>query len=430
MTAEHYVVLGAARPRAAWFSELGRWATSAALPVEFVKCVSTEELRARLAAGRPFSALLVDEGCSGLDRDLLDAARRAGCAPVVVGASTGRSRWLELGAVDVLPEPVDRESVLAVLREHASPVERAAGAASADADPDLTWAGRLVTVVGAGGTGTSTIAMAVAQAAGADPTNGGRVALVDASLDASLALLHDNGDVVPGLQELVEAHRSGRPDTEQVRAMLWSCPDRGYDLLPGLRRHRDWTALRPRAVEAAFASLRRTYSTVVADADADLEGEDDTGSIDVEDRNCCARHLTATADVVVVTGAEGVVGVHRLVRTLADLLGRGVAAERVLPVLNRAPRSPRRRAEVARTVAQLLAELVPGAAVASPLMVPPRRDLEAVQLDGSPLPRALSSPLGAAVAAVLERAGQRMDVGPEAEPVPVRPGSLGLGATA
>ena len=150
--------------------------------------------------------------------------------------------------------------------------------------------------------------MAIAQAAGADPANGGRVALVDASLDASLALLHDNGDVVPGLQELVELHRTARPDPEQVRASLWAYPDRGYDLLPGLRRHRDWTALRPRALEATVTSLRRTYATVVADTDADLEGEADTGSLDVEDRNGCARLLTTTADVVVVTGGDGVVG--------------------------------------------------------------------------------------------------------------------------
>ena len=52
MTSEHYVVLGAARPRAAWFADVGRWATSAALPVEFVRCVSADEVRARLAAGR------------------------------------------------------------------------------------------------------------------------------------------------------------------------------------------------------------------------------------------------------------------------------------------------------------------------------------------------------------------------------------------
>jgi MinD-like ATPase involved in chromosome partitioning or flagellar assembly len=430
VSSEHYAVLGAARPRAAWFSDVGRWATSAALPVEFVRCVSADEVRARLAAGRAWSAVLVDEGCTGVDRDLLDEARRAGCAPLVVTSGSGRRRWAELGAAAVVVEPFDRDTVLAVLREHATPVDRGGDVLSfQDEGPATTsdTAGRLITVVGAGGTGTSTIAMATAQAAAADPANGGRVALVDASLDASLALLHHSGDVVPGLQEMVELHRAGRPDATQVGAGLWPFPDRGYDLLPGLRRHRDWTALRPRALDASVASLRRAYATTVADADADLEGEAETGSLDLEDRNACARLLTATADVVVVTAVDGVVGVHRLVRTLADLVAHGVEPERLLPVVNRAPRSPRRRAELTRAVALLLGELAPGAATVSPLMVPARRDLDAVVLDGSPLPRALCAPVGAAVEAVLDRVGERGSSTSDAEPVAIRPGSLGIG---
>ncbi len=435
MTSEHYVVLGAARPRAAWFADVGRWATSAALPVEFVRCVSADEVRARLAVGRSWSAAIIDEGCSGLDRDLLDEARRAGCAPIVVTDGAGRRRWTELGASAVLTEPVDRDAILAVLREHASPVERGLGDVLdlTDADIDAVASGgigRLITVVGAGGSGTSTMAMAVAQAAGADPANGGRVALVDAALDASLALLHDNGDVVPGLQELVELHRTGRPDPTQVRASLWTFPDRGYDLLPGLRRHRDWTVLRPRALDATLTSLRRTYATVVADADPDLEGEPETGSLDIEDRNVCARLLTAAADVVVVTGTGDLVGVHRLVRNLAALAAHDVDPRRLLPVITRAPRAPHRRAELSRSVALLLGELSPGTATVAPLMVPARRDLDPVQLDGSPLPRALVTPVGTAVAAVLERVGERGGVTLAAEPVPVRPGSLGMGGAA
>jgi hypothetical protein len=268
--------------------------------------------------------------------------------------------------------------------------------------------------------------MAIAQAAGADPTNGGLVALVDASLDASQALLHHTGDVVPGLQEMVELHRTGRPDPADVRAGLWAFPDRGYDLLIGLRRHRDWTALRPRAVAATVGSLRRAYATVVADTDADLEGEAETGSLDVEERNTCARVLVASADVVVATGVDGPAGIHRLVRTLADLVAHGVDPARVLPVVVRAPRAPQRRAEVARTVALLLGEVAPGASMVSPLMVPARRDLDAIALDGAPLPRSSWAPIGAAVEAVAERTGPAASAALD-EPVAVRPGSLGMG---
>jgi hypothetical protein len=96
--------------------------------------------------------------------------------------------------------------------------------------------------------------------------------------------------------------------------------------------------------------------------------------------------------------------------------------------VNRAPRAPARRAELARALARLLGEVAPGTAVAAPLMVPHRRDLDAVLLDAAPLPRAMCSPLHLAVEAVAERAGDR-PLGAEG-PVPVAPGSLGTGGAA
>jgi hypothetical protein len=95
--------------------------------------------------------------------------------------------------------------------------------------------------------------------------------------------------------------------------------------------------------------------------------------------------------------------------------------------VNRAPRSPRRRAELTRAVALLLGELAPGTATVSPLMVPARRDLDAVVLDGSPIPRALWAPVGTAVDAVLDEVGERGPSSSDPEPVAIRPGSLGIG---
>src|SRR5438552_6739869 len=82
MRGERFVALGLAHARSAWFSELARWSTSAAIPVEFVKCVTIDEVRARLTSGRSFSALLVDAGLPGVDRDLVDDARSRGCAVI------------------------------------------------------------------------------------------------------------------------------------------------------------------------------------------------------------------------------------------------------------------------------------------------------------------------------------------------------------
>jgi len=414
MTNEHYPLLGLARPRAPWFTEVGRWATSASLPADFVRCVSADELRARLDDGRAWSALLVDHAAPGLDRDLIDAARRVGCATIVVTEGSHRRDWVALGAAAVVDEPLHRDALLSVLRSCAAPVVRLPGS-GADLAATLesgTWEGRLVTVTGAGGSGTSTVAAALAQGLATDPSFGGRVVLADAALDATQALLHDTGDVVPGLQELVEAHRSGELDREQTRGLTWRCADRGYDLLLGLRRHRDWTMLRPRAVEAAMVSVRRAYSLTVADVDGDVEGENLTGSTDVEDRNLLARHLTRSADLVLVTAVPSVTGLHRLVRGIGALLDHGVDPDRLLPVLTMAPRSPRRRAELTRAVDDLLRPASEGL-TSSPLFLPHRKDLDGLQRDAVRLPSALTDPLASATSALLDRVFHR-----SSEPAP------------
>lgn len=421
---EHYVVLGLARVRSAWFRDLGRWATAAALPVDFVKCVSVEEVRARLGSGRAFSALLVDGSLPVLDRDLVDQARQHGCSVLAVDDGRIRRDWSDLGVSGVVAEPLDRATVLAALREHAVAVGRLAPDLGVATTTPTGWRGRLVAVTGAGGTGTSTLALAAAQGLGADPRHRGRVVLADLALDADQAMLHDTGDVVPGVQELVEAHRLGRPSPDEVRALTYAI-DGTYRLLLGLRRHRDWAGLRPRAFEAALDGLRQAFTLVVADIDADLEGEDDCGSLDVEERNVLARTVTTGADLVVVSATPGVTGLHRLVRLL-DALGRhGVPADRVLPVINRSPRGPRARAELAVALGELTRGLAGGAAgVASPLFLPEHRRVDPALRDGAGLPRPFPTALATAIEAAFERVGERRPAGP-ADPVAVTPGSLG-----
>src|SRR5690606_40195729 len=60
-----YVIVGVARTRQGWFSEVARWSTSGAAPVEFLKCLTTDEARALLGSGRRASALLVDAATPG-----------------------------------------------------------------------------------------------------------------------------------------------------------------------------------------------------------------------------------------------------------------------------------------------------------------------------------------------------------------------------
>ncbi|HEX6475743.1 MAG TPA: hypothetical protein VF005_00590, partial [Acidimicrobiales bacterium] len=182
----------------------------------------------------------------------------------------------------------------------------------------------------------------------------------------------------------------------------------------------------------------RTFAAVVADVEADVEGERDGGSLDVEERNVMSRTALRQADVVLVVGGPGMKGIHSLARVIGDVLGVGVSGDRVIPVVNRAPRSRRSRAELARTAASLMGsdsgsggfhELVGGGGrateqtrVASPIFLPERRVEECLR-DGVCLPSQLTAPVTGAVRAVLARNGDRTrpSTGPEA----VVPGSLG-----
>jgi hypothetical protein len=440
MTGERYVLLGLAQARAPWFADLSRWSTSGALPAEFVKALSVEEVTARLRSGRPFSALIVDASVGGCDRDLIETATAQGCAVVVIDREPSRRRWADLGAAALLPADFGREALADALRTVAQPVARADDLAdgvpplgfSGPATPS-PWRGRLVAVTGAGGTGRSTLAMALAVGLGADPRDRGSVLLADLALNAHQGLLHDCGDVVPGLSELVDAYRRTALPVAEVRRLCFAGGSRGYDLLLGLRRQRDWTALRPHAVAAALDGLRSAYRIVVADVDADVEGEAESGSIDIEERNQLARASIASADLVAAVGVSGIAGLYSHIRLLGDLARLGVPPDRVLAIVNRAPRSPRRRAEISTALSRLLGEMLPGTTLAAnPIFVPERRRIEDFIADGGPLPSALVEPITGAVRAMLERvgtphplAGAHIPNHGIEPPVAVAPGSLG-----
>ena len=427
MPGGRYVVLGLAPARSPWFRSVASWSNSASIPVEFVKCMSAGELRAHLAGSRPFSALLVDGGSPALDRDLLERAKAAGCAVVVVDDVRVTRDWVALGADAVINPVFERKDLLDVLARHASEVNRGDSVPGDTAEmPWAGWRARVTMVCGPGGTGASTAAIALAQGLADDVQYGRMILLADFARNGEQAMLHDVRDVVPGLQELAEAHRTGRPSIEDVRALMFDVVERRYELLLGLRRARAWAAIRPRAFAATFESLCRGWRVVVCDTDADLEGEDDGGSADVEERNQLTRAAAARADVVLAVGRLGMKGTHALVRVIGDLLDHGVPAERIVPVVNAAPKHARARADIAGALAALLAARQDAAALASPVFLPERRGVDEALRDGVRLPPALTEPLAGAFHAVLAR---EPAVRAEPEPELVRPGTLGSWST-
>ena len=348
--------------------------------------------------------------------------RGAGCAVIVVGDERRGRDWVDLGAAATLPIRFDRKDLIDALAGHVSLIGRADRTPAVDATPaDDRWRAPLIAVTGPGGTGASTIAIAIAQGLASDARNAGAVLLADFCLRAEQAMLHDARDVVPGVQELVDSFRTTRPSGDGVRATTFEVAERGYRLLLGLRHSRAWSTIRPKAFEAALEGLRTAFRCVVADVDADLEGEDDGGSIDVEERNVMARITCASADVVAVVGLPGMKGTHSLARVVTDVLGLGAAGSRVMAVVNRAPRGARARDEVTRTLRQLLPTWAE-AGMPSPVFVPDRH-ADDVLRDDVRLPDALVAPVTTGCRTLTERARDAA-VRPPA-PRLVVPGTLG-----
>ena len=151
------------------------------------------------------------------------------------------------------------------------------------------WLASCSSVCGAGGTGASTVAIALAQGLAADARQAGGFFWPTWPGGPTRPCCTTPPDLGPGVQELVEAHRVGRPDPDEVRRMTFGVPRRDYRLLLGLRQPEAWGALRPRAIDAGVEGLRQAFQVVVADVTGDFEGEAEGGSADVEERNYLAR---------------------------------------------------------------------------------------------------------------------------------------------
>ena len=417
MAGDRYVVLALSTARAGWLGAISRWANAGSIAVDVVKCVSVEEVRARLSSARPYSALLVDAGMHSVDRDLVDAAAAARCPVIAVAGRT--SHDVGFGAAAVLGDGFSADVLIEMLRRTAVTVAAADVVVHAiDRAPNVGWRASVAALCGSGGTGTSTLAVALAQTLADDPRHGGLVLLADLCLRADQAMLHDAVDLTPALQELVEAHRRATPALGVVREHTFAVSARGYRLLLGLRRARNWPALRRRPLEAAFDGLALAHRVVVCDTDADVEGERECGSLDVEDRNVMARTSLRRANAVFVVGLPSLKGVHSMVQVIDDVVSLGVDAARVVPVFNRAPRTMRSRHGLASALASLLPDHV---AVTAPVFVP-ERPVESALYDGTRLPDSLGTPLADAFDDVLA-ATTAPSVGTTAERV--TPGSLG-----
>lgn len=428
---ERFVVLGVAPARREWFRRVGKWANEAALPVEFIKCISVDEVQSRLESGRPFSALLIDSSTPGLGRDILELASSLGCGPIIIDNGLVDRDWRELGAQASLPDTFEASDLRSTLADNANPIRQTNATTGAEIFDDVAApaAGRaaVITVTGAGGMGTSTLAMAAAQGLAAKHKERTPILLADMALRSNQAMLHDTRDVVPGLLEFIDAHRLGVPNREDTPASIHTFPERNYDLLLGLRNERDWVSISSRSLSAGWSTLLAQYNTVICDVTGDFDGAEETGSEDIEDRNRLARMAARQSDLVVIVGVPGAWGIHHLVRTILSLSEIGIACSRMLPVINHAPRQQRARSGMTSAIADLTITRISDAAdLAGPTFIPTRKGLEATLRDGDPLPGAITGKLASSIDALVDLQPQiEIDLTAEPEPVAVAPGSLG-----
>lgn len=422
---DRFVVLGLGAPRSSWFSDVARWATSGAVPLEFVKCVSASELEVRIQSGRRFSAALVDAKAAGADRDLLALAEDAGVAVLVICGNDAAANWLALGARAVLPPELTAADLMGALGAISAMVPRATrpeDLAEDDLASGLLSLGSTIAVTGAGGAGVSTVAMAIAEAYGgaSEPTRS--VILIDGCRRSDQAMLHDVGDLIPGLQEATAAFQQRGSAVPRDFAFDFSA-ERGYHLLLGLRRPRYWAALRRRAFNALVGAVAAEFDVAVWDLDPDTEGEDETGSIDVEERNMVSRTVLQKAHVVVVVGRSDAKGVYSLSRLIRELIDFGVEDTRILPVFNCAPRRPPAKAGLNAALTSLLGSA--GENLRSPVFIP-RRGVDRSVREGKPMPHTLRSTIYGAVESVFKTSDTLGFSGDIPEPVRIKPGSLGV----
>ncbi len=313
----------------------------AAPAAEVVTRGSYEGAWSALTSGRRYSALVA----FGVDRALAATAVGLGVAVIEVAH---HSPPAELAAA---------------IAERAAPVARVddpltVGPASAFRSPRCRPSGdrRLLAVCGPGGTGASSIAAALAQtfasrspapgrpaappSAGRRAAVGRRVLLADFARNGDQAFLHGLEDPARGLLQLVERGRYHQITAADVRTH--TVPRSGFRLLPGLRRPGHWTAICPSAFDQLLMLLSALFEVVVADITGDFEGEADSGSCDVEERNHMARRSAGVADIVVVVGASGANGTRRLAQAVDDLLNLGVDPARIQPAVRHGLAGPSR----------------------------------------------------------------------------------------
>jgi MinD superfamily P-loop ATPase len=219
-----------------------------------------------------------------------------------------------------------------------------------------------IAVCGPAGSGRTEIAIELARARGA--------VLVDADEVAPAVSTRLGLRLEPNVRNAIDAVDFGVGD---IGDAFQSMGGLAHGVVCGVPNASAWSHIRP-------PELLRALHTVINTRDAPLVVDtasaiDDTGSGGTRGRTAVTRAVVAEADAVVVVGLATPLGVVRLLGWLADAQ-RLRAHGRVHVLLNRAPATPFRRAE-------LSAELLRSCAPASLAHVPEDARVHAAGWNGA-----------------------------------------------
>lgn len=119
-----------------------------------------------------------------------------------------------------------------------------------------------------------------------------------------------------GLGPLLAIARVVTPDRRAVDRAVEPHPA-GYWVVRGAGHPHAWTTVRAEAAARAVEALTMAADVVVAVADPDLDGEAETGSVDLEERHALARASVRTASAIAVADDGTPVGTAVALATAA-----------------------------------------------------------------------------------------------------------------
>ena len=385
---ERYVALGLAHVRSAWFRDVARWATSAAIPRR------VREVRVgRGAAGPAGVGPGVLRGARrrslpGVDRDLVDLAQRKRLRGADRRRPSHRSR---LGRARRVGRPARRVRAHRAARDARRP-------RFDDRARRRRRRRRRTTKLGQRLAGPARRRhrrgrhRRVARRHGARAGPGRRRALRrprpagrPRARTPTRRCSTTPATSCPACRSWSRRTAAAGRRPTRCGAITFDVVERRYHLLLGLRRHRDWTALRPRAFEAALDACAAATAS-----------SSPTSTPTSRARTSAGRSTSRSATSWPARSSPGPTrGGRRAAAHEGPARARARSSttsssrrrpHRIVAVVNRAPRSPRARAELTHTLAELTTPITRRAKAPPPLFLPDRKRLDDAIRDGARLP--------------------------------------------